>query len=93
MSVQTFTKDPQAELPYSLNWASWLDGDTISTSEWAASGSDDALIVESDSNSTTVSTVVLSGGTVNRNYTVTNTITTAAGYTDERSITIQVRQR
>ena len=93
MTISAFTKDPQAELSYSLDWSDWLDADTILTSAWAVTGPDVLLVEESDSNSTTATTVVLSGGTVGKNYTATNTITTAAGWTDERSIAILVRQR
>jgi len=106
MSIATYIKDPQAVLPYSINWASddgtndgtsadtgWLQSDTIASSSWAITGPDALLVQDSDSNSATVATIILSGGTANRNYTATNTITTAAGYTDERSIAIKVRQR
>ena len=106
MSLSTIIKDPEAVLPYSINWASddgtndgtsadtgWLQSDTIATSTWAITGADALLVQDSESESTTITTVVLSGGTVNRNYTVTNHITTAAGYEDDRSITISIRQR
>ena len=106
MSIKTYIKDPQSVLSYSINWASedgtndgtaadtgWLQGDTIATSAWAVTGPDTVLVEGTNSNSATVATVTLSAGTVNRKYTVTNTITTTGGFTDERSITIMVRQR
>ena len=106
MSLSTVIKDPDAVLPYSINWASedgtndgtsadtgWLQGDTIATSSWSIDGPDSVLVVDSDSNSTTTTTVVLSAGTPNRCYKVTNHITTAAGYEDDRSITIKVQNR
>ena len=106
MSLSSIIKDPDAKLPYSINWASadgtndgtasdtgWLQGDTISTSTWEITGPDALLVEDSDSKSATIATVVLSGGTANRNYTVTNRITTAAGYIDDRSIQVQVRER
>ena len=34
----TFTKDPNAVLDYSVDWAKWLDGDTIATSVDGAIG-------------------------------------------------------
>lgn len=98
-------KDPAAVLSYGLNWANfgandgaasdtgWLQGDTITASTWAVTGSDNTLEVDSDDNSTTETSCVLSGGTVNRRYTVTNQITTAGGFVDERSIIVDVRQR
>jgi hypothetical protein len=39
------------------------------------------------------STVELSGGTASRVYTVTNRVTTAAGWIDDRSLTILVENR
>lgn len=83
---QSFVKDVEAELDYSIDWSDWLGIDTIGTSTWVA---DSGITVESDSNTTTVATVWLSGGTVNTYYRVTNTIVTAAGRTDERSIYVQ----
>ena len=106
MSLASVIKDPDAVLPYSINWASadgtndgssadtgWLQGETIATSTWAVSGSDSTLVVDSDDNSDTVTTVVLSGGTLNRKYSVTNSVTTNLGYSDDRTITITVTQR
>ena len=102
----TANKDPDSVLPYSINWASedgtndggatdcgWLQGDTIITSSWALSGPDSVLVIDSDSNSTTGTTVVLSGGTVNLQYMVTNHITTAAGYQDDRSIHVKIAEK
>jgi len=106
MSLTTIVKDPDAVLPYSINWASedgtndgtsadtgWLQSDTIAISTWAITGPDALLIQDSDSKSTSVTTVVLSAGTANRCYVVTNHIVTAAGYEDDRSISVTVTER
>jgi len=87
-----FTKDPEAVLDYSIDWTKWLDevGDTIETSTWIVPT---GLTKVTETNTTKLATVWLSGGTVGTNYTVTNRITTAAGRTDDRSITIRVRER
>jgi hypothetical protein len=90
VAFPTFTKDPQAVLDYRIDWSEWLDGDTISTSEWSVPG---GLVLESESNTTTAATVWLSGGTYNASYDITNEITTAGGRTDNRTITIKVRER
>lgn len=85
------TKDPDAVLDYSVDWETWLpSGDTLSASDWAVSGPDSDLVVDSDANSTTAATVWLSGGTLGVTYTVTNRITTAEGRTDDRSIAVQI---
>jgi hypothetical protein len=106
MSLSIIVKDPDAVLPYSINWASedgtndgtsadsgWLQGDTIAASTWAITGPDALLVQDSESESGTIATIVLSAGTTNRDYTVTNHIVTAAGYEDDRSITVKVRER
>ena len=85
-----FVKDPEAILDYSFDWEQWLDGDTLSTSTWAA---DSGITIDSSSRTSTVSTVWLSGGTNKLDYEITNTITTATGRTDERTFTIKVRNR
>lgn len=90
MAFPTFTKDPQAVLDYRIDWSEWLDGDTISTSEWVVP---DALTLESESNTTTAATVWLSGGINNGSYDITNEITTVGGRTDDRTITIKVKER
>lgn len=97
-----FTKDPQAVLDYKFDWAAlanghggsnWLaEGETISSHTiTVASG----LSVDSSalSDDDTAVTVWLSGGTAGNDYSVTCRITTSAGRTDERTITIQVRER
>lgn len=93
MTTFTVTKDPDAVLDYAMSWATWLGADTISTSVWSVDGPDSSLTVDSDSETTTVATVWLSGGTPNMDYVITNRITTAGSRTDDRSITVQVRER
>ena len=80
-------KDPQATLDYSVEWSQWLDGDTISTSSWTVTT---GLNNTSESTTTTKATVWLSGGSIGGVYSAVNTITTATGRTDERTITITV---
>jgi len=87
---QTFVKDPSAVLDYTVDWSDWLDTDTIATSEWTVPS---GITKDSDTNTDTTATVWLSGGTAGENYSVTNTITTAGGRTDQRTIHIQVRER
>ena len=88
-----FTKDPEAVLDYSIDWTDWLDGDAIATSTWIAPTETGSPTVVASSNTSKIATVWLSGGTVGANYTVTNRITTAGGRTEDRSITIRVRER
>jgi hypothetical protein len=88
--MKGFVKDPEAVLDYSFNWALWLDGDTISTSAWAV---DSPLTIDSDSETSTRTTVWISGGVLGGDYNLTNSIDTTAGRTDERTIRISVRAK
>ena len=83
-------KDPQAVLDYGLNWATWLGTDTISSSSWTVPA---PLTKDSDSSTSTLASIWLSGGIAGSSYNVTNTIITAAGRTDERSIRVVVKNR
>lgn len=86
--TQTFIKDPSDIIDYQISWSSWLNGDTIATSEWTLPGG----LTESDSsNTTTTATITLAGGTSGRDYKVYNTITTAGGRTNRDFIVIRVR--
>jgi len=87
---KTFTKDPDAVLDYSIDWEDWLDGDTISTSSWTLQS---GIVKESDSKTTTVTTIWISGGTVGKVYAVTNRIVTAASRTEDRTFYLDVRER
>ena len=91
MSRLTKTKDPDAVLDYGFDWSDWLaSGETISTSAWVV---DTGITADSDSNTTTITTVWLSGGTAGKVYRITNSITTSAGREDDRSLLIKVQER
>jgi hypothetical protein len=83
-----FRKDPDAVLDYAVDWSHWLDDDTIDASEWVVP---DGIEKDSDTNTTTIATVWLSGGTLGATYTLVNHITTAAGRENDQTITIKVR--
>lgn len=89
--MSTFTKDPDALLDYRVDWATWLGNDTITASQWFTS--DAALVVDSDTFDTTSATVWLRGGVNRAKYTATNRVTTAAGRTDDRTITIKIAEK
>lgn len=81
------TKRPNAVLDYTLDWSDFLDTDTIATATWTV---DAGLTKDSSSNTTTTSTVWLSGGTEGEVYAGVGKIVTAAGRTDERTFIILV---
>jgi hypothetical protein len=97
-----FVRSPASVQDFTINWANDLDiGDTITGSTWAAV-EDPGLTIVSSSLSDTTTTVTLSGGDAgegviegfypysasNSYYHMVNTITTAAGSTDERTLTL-----
>jgi hypothetical protein len=88
----TFTKDPDAVLDYSVDWALWLAGDEISTSEWIL---EEGALLEQviASNTATKATVWLRGGQSGITYSVTNRIVTVGGRTDDRTISVKVEDR
>lgn len=86
-----YTKDPSAVLDYRIDWSGWLAAsETISTSTWTP---ESGITVDNETETTNTATVWLSGGTAGVEYTLTNRITTNQGRTDERSITILVKDR
>jgi hypothetical protein len=86
--MTTYTKATPGVLDYSIDYTSWLDGDTITVSTWSA---DTGITIDSDSNTTAVTTVRVSGGDAAKSYRLVNSITTAAGLEDRRCITINVK--
>lgn len=92
--VKTWTKDPQAKLPYTLDWAQWLSqlagAVTITSSTWTVQV---GITKDSDTNTSLTTTVRLSGGTIGVDYEVTNHVVLSDGSEDERTILIQVRER
>jgi hypothetical protein len=85
-------KDPRATLDYSVDWTEWLAGDTITSSQWSVSGGPE-LSITNTSNTASIATVWLTGGTAGKSYRVSNIITTAAGRIDARSLIINVEER
>lgn len=85
-----FQKDPVATLDYSVDWSQWLGADTLATSTWTVPT---GLTQVTASNTTTKTTVWLSGGTLGTVYTIKNLITTTGGRTDERSFDVEAVQK
>ena len=91
--MKTFIKDPDAVLDYGFDWSSddWLaSGEEIQTSTWTVPA---GITKDSDSNTTTTTTIWLSGGSDGTDYVIANKIVTSDGRTDERSFKILCRER
>jgi len=89
--AQTFVKDPDAVLDYAFDWSSWLATDETISSHTVTV--DTGITKDSDSESSGIVTVWLSGGTADTVYDVACKIVTSASRTDERTIKIRVLQR
>lgn len=89
MALEWPDKDPDAVLDYQIDWATWLSGDTISTSTWIVPA---GIVKDSDSFTTTATTIWLSGGTAGDRYNITNRIVTAGGRTNDSSVLLIVRE-
>jgi len=100
--ADTFIKDPDAVLDYKFDWKALTNGS--GTSDWLATAetintftidADSGITVNSSakSDADTSVTVWLSGGTAGTDYAVRCEIVTSLTRTDERTMTIQVRER
>jgi hypothetical protein len=93
------SKDPQAQLIYSMDWTEWLmAGDSLASASYALQvrANDPApLVKESDgfNAGAGITYVELSGGQVGKVYTITATITTTLGSEDRRSFRVKVENR
>jgi len=85
-----FEKDPNSTKDFAIDWTAWLNGDTIATSTFQVSGD---LTKVTESNTTLIATVMLSGGTPGEIYRIRNRITTAAGRVEDQTFDLTVRDK
>ena len=85
-----FIKDPNAVLDFTINWAAFLGVDTISSDSWTVPVGVSSV---TETNTTTTSTIWLSGGTSGTKYPLTNRVVTAGGRTDDRTIYVLVKEQ
>lgn len=89
--MELFEKDVDAVLDYGFDWSDWLaTGETISTSTWTV---ESGITKDSDSKTSTITSIWLSGGTAGERYRISNLIVTSASRTDERSFIVVVAER
>jgi hypothetical protein len=91
--IKTFSKDPAAKLDFLFDWSAWLpSGDTISTSAWAIDTAPDGSLAiagsPAPSNTTTTTTVWLTGGTLGQRYVLRNRVVTVGGRTEDKSAAV-----
>lgn len=85
--MSLFEKDPSDEDFFTMDWSALIGGATISTSVWSVPT---GLTQTATSNTTTTTTIKLSGGTADTIYSLPNTVTTSDGRTLQRSMNIKV---
>lgn len=90
-----FIKAPSELLDYTLNWEDYLNerAETITDSVFALIEPAHGLSIASDGNTETLTTVWLSGGTLNKTVRVKNTITTSGGRTAVRTKVWDIKER
>jgi hypothetical protein len=91
------SKDPEAQLTYTLDWVDWLpEGDQLATSTWtiqARANDPDPLLKVSDGIQGTKTYIELDEGQVGKTYTVYCKITTNDGLEDRRFFRVKVEAR
>lgn len=82
--------DAAAKKKVAVKWADWLGDASISTATWSSQGS--TLTIADESNSSTVATAYVLGGTLNRSYEVYCKIVTdeAIPRTEVRTILVRI---
>lgn len=76
--AQTYVKGATEVASYSIDWSDALGTATISTSTWSCEA---GITQDSETETNTVATIVLSAGTAGTTYTCTNTIVTSSSQT------------
>ena len=90
MSLGTAFKDPDAVLPYRIDWLAWLAGDGIATSVWVVPA---GLTKTGEAIEGAQAAITLSGGIPGESYRVTNRLTANDGRIDDRSFVVRVVER
>ena len=93
--MKTFWHAPPDKLDYSIDWVDFLEGDTISASDWeitSATGETPPLLVlhGEPSMTPTKTTIWVDDGTLGQIYVCSNTIVTALGREATRELRIKI---
>jgi hypothetical protein len=86
-------KDPNAVLDYVVDWSAWLEkssNDIISSVVWVVPA---GITKSSTAFDTTTATVWLSGGSLNKVYTITCRMTTVGGRTEDYSFEVSIQAK
>lgn len=88
-------KDPDAKLPYGVDWSKWLanEGDTASVAVWTVPAGLTKESSPAESLTAGVATVWISGGTLGQSYEVVCRLTTAAGRIKDQTIVLLIKNQ
>lgn len=90
-------KDPNATLPYTVDWTAWLanEGDTALSATWTVPTGLTESIDPRHGRTLDAgkATIWLSGGTEGQTYLVTCHLITAGGREDDRTLPVRIRNR
>lgn len=90
MTYELFFKAPAEYIDITVDWNLWLQGDTITSSNWDVP---QELTADAATHTDQTTTVWLSGGVLGEHYLLTNTITTAAGRSPVRTIVVRLTSK
>lgn len=95
----TYKKDPDAIQPVTINWEPFISHtDTLATATTTAYTKDTTTVttditIDSTTITNTTTTTVLSGGVSDTDYDIRVRAVTTAGYADDRTVRVKVRQK
>ena len=88
--LREYIKDPRALLDYGNEWSDWLTGDdVIESSGWSVPK---GLTKVRESMTDTTTTVWVSGGVIDARHDLVNSIVTAEGRKEVKTITLIIRE-
>ena len=90
MPLSWHSKEPSAELDYTINWARDLGDDTIAASTWTVPP---GLTENGTSNTESTTTIWLSDGELSKTYIITNEVVTAGGRTYRDNIYLTIARK
>ena len=89
-----YLKDPEARVDYAIDWADYLDGQTIAASTWSVEPVEQGGIAVDEASFALLRTAArLSGGVIGHGYSISNLVTLSDGSADSRSINLRVEER
>lgn len=90
MGIERRYKSPNERVTFSVNWASYLNSDTITSSVWIVPT---GVTQVSVSNTNTQANIMIQGGTLGKIYRLLNRITTSSNEIVDQSIDIEIIEK